>query len=112
MSLISEKKQLFKDFNIPWNKAIETDYKAYKKANGAEAAEIHLDNVCQSYITNALDRYPEIVYETVKANHPEADAIYEDVLKKEIGRYAFSELVKANLIELCGAYRGRKLYAI
>ena len=110
--LITAKMELFDDFDIPWSNQIEMEYLAYKKANGAERAEIFLDNLCQSYIVYSLDHYAEVVYEAVKAKHPKTETLYEDVIKKEVGKYAFGELIKANLIELCGSFKGRKLYAI
>ena len=78
MSIITEKKRLFKELNIPWSNQIEKEYKAYKKENGEAKAE----------------------------------TLYDYVIQKEIGKYAMAELIKANLIECCGSYKGAKLYAI
>lgn len=111
MSPIAEKKRLFKDFGIPWCPQIETEYKAKKREKGKEFAANYLDRLCHSYIQYALDNYPKILYELVKANHP-SDAVYDYVLKKEIGDYGLNELIKANLIECCGTFNGSKLYAI
>ena len=111
MSPIAEKKRLFKDFGIPWCPQIETEYKAKKREKGKECAANYLDRLCHSYIQYALDNYPKVLYELVKANHP-SDAVYDYVLKKEIGDYGINELIKANLIECCGTFNGSKLYAI
>lgn len=111
MSPIAEKKRLFKDFGIPWCPQIETEYKAKKREKGKEFAANYLDRLCHSYIQYALDNYPKVLYELVKANHP-SDAVYDYVLKKEIGDYGINELIKANLIECCGTFNGSKLYAI
>lgn len=111
MSPIAEKKRLFKDFGIPWCPQIETEYKTKKREKGKEFAANYLDRLCHSYIQYALDNYPKVLYELVKANHP-SDAVYDYVLKKEIGDYGLNELIKANLIECCGTFNGSKLYAI
>ena len=111
MSPIAEKKRLFKDFGIPWCPQIETEYKAKKREKGKEFAANYLDRLCHSYIQYALDNYPKVLYELVKANHP-SDAVYDYGLKKEIGDYGLNELIKANLMECCGAYNGANLYAI
>ena len=108
---IAEKKRLFRDFGIPWPTQIEVEYKVKRKEKGKEAAETYLDNLCQDYIIYALDNYPKVLYELVKANHP-SDAVYDYGLKKEIGDYGLNELIKANLIECCGTFNGSKLYAI
>ena len=112
MSIIAEKKRLFKELNIPWSNQIEKEYKAYKKENGEAKAEIYLDNLCQDYISYALDHYAAVIHESLKANHPKAETLDDYVIQKEIGKYAMAELIKANLIECCGSYKGAKLYAI
>lgn len=112
MSPIAEKKSLFRDFGIPWCPQIETEYKAKKKEKGKEFAQNYLDRLCHSYIQYSLDNYPKVMHELVKANHPKAEAVYEYVLKKEIGAYGLNELIKANLIECCGSFDGNKLYTI
>ena len=81
------------------------------KEKGKGFAANYLDRLCHSYIQYALDNYPKVLYELVKANHP-SDAVYDYVLKKEIGDYGLNELIKANLIECCGTFNGSKLYAI
>lgn len=112
MSLIAEKKDLFKDFGIPWCPQIETEYKAKKREKGKEFAANYLDRLCHSYIQYALDNYPKVLHELVKANHPKADAVYDYIIQREVGAYGFNELIKANLIECCGSFNGNKLYAI
>ena len=109
---IAEKKRLFRDFGIPWPTQIEVEYKVKRKEKGKEAAETYLDNLCQDYIIYALDNYPKVLHEMVKANHPKADTVYDYIIQREVGAYGFNELIKANLIECCGTFNGSKLYAI
>ena len=110
--IIVEKMEVFKDFNIPWSNSLEIKYRAHKKEHGRLKAEIYLDNLCQSYIQYALDHYADVVLEAVRARHPKAETIYADIIKEEVGSYGLNELIKANKIEYCGSFKGRKLYAI
>ena len=52
--LIREKKQLFKDFYIPWRKKIEKDFATEMAARPNADPELILDRICRPYIHKKL----------------------------------------------------------
>lgn len=124
-AILNAKRDMFEDFRIPFPEDIATSFNA-EVAKGNKNAEIHLDNLCQSYIQFALDNYGKVMHELIKSVY-DGDTIYEmDIMiilkkefhisskadRKETCALAIKEMVKANLIECQGSYKGEKLYAI
>lgn len=124
-AILNAKREMFEDFRIPFPEDIATSFKA-EVAKGNKKADIYLDNLCQSYIQFALDNYGKVIHEFIKSVY-DGETIYETdimrILRKEFSpaswadhneacRLAISEMIKANLIECQGSYRGDKLYAI
>lgn len=50
--------------------------------------------------------------ETLKRFYPVAETLYEDVIVSIIGIEGLYTLIQHHLIETCGNFNGRKLYAI
>ena len=44
--------------------------------------------------------------------HWKVDAIYEDIIVREIGQHGFDLIREFKLMEPCGVINGRKLYAL
>lgn len=124
-AILNEKRDMFADFRIPFPEDIASGFNA-EVVKGNKNAEVYLDNLCQSYIQFALDNYGKVMHELIKSVHG-GETIYEteimNILKKEFHissiedrretcRLAIKEMVKANLIECQGSYKGDKLYAI
>lgn len=109
-ALIKEKKQLFKEMEIPFPSEIETKFwDAVSKGN--KNAEVYLDNMCHTHIKYALDNYAEVLYQKLISEY-HSETIYERELRKIVGKYGIKELVKGGLIEFRGSFKGNKLYAI
>ena len=51
-------------------------------------------------------------HKILKRSYPKMETLYEDVIIRTVGRAGLDALKKANLIETCGGFNGRKLYAI
>lgn len=124
-AILNAKRDMFADFRIPFPEDIATSFSA-EVAKGNKNAEVHLDNLCHSYIQFALDNYGKVMHELIKSVH-RGETIYETEImniirsefhitapkeRQETFRLAMSEMVKANLIECQGSHRGEKLYAI
>ena len=56
--------------------------------------------------------YVEYVYELVKMESAELDAIYEDFITHLVGNYGLLALRDHKLIEACGIVNGRQLYVL
>lgn len=124
-AILNAKRDMFVDFCVPFPEDIASSFNA-EVAKGNKNAEVYLDNLCQSYIQFALDNYGKVIHEFLKSVY-DGETIYETeilrLLKKEFHiasakdreetcRLAVREMVKANLIECQGSYKGDKLYAI
>ena len=57
-------------------------------------------------------RYVDYVYDIVRLDCLEMDAIYKDYIKQMVGVYGFNALLEARLIESCGVVNGRQLYVL
>ena len=109
-ALIKEKKQLFKEMEIPFPSEIETKFwDAVSKGN--KNAEIYLENLCHSHIKYALDNYAKVLYDKLISEY-DGETIYERELQNLVGKYGIKELTRSGLIQCCGSYRGNKLYAL
>ena len=57
-------------------------------------------------------RYVDYVYDIVRLDCLEMDAIYADYIKQMVGVYGINALIEHNLIESCGVINGRQLYVL
>lgn len=57
-------------------------------------------------------RYVDYVYDIVKLDCYDMDAIYKDYIIQMVGVYGFNELYAHKLIEGCGSVNGRSLYVL
>lgn len=57
-------------------------------------------------------RYVDYVYDIVRLDCLEMDAIYADYIKQMVGVYGFNALLEHKLIESCGVVNGRQLYVL
>lgn len=57
-------------------------------------------------------RYVDYVYDIVKADCWDMDAIYKDYILQMVGVYGFNALYHNKLIESCGVVNGRQLYTL
>lgn len=57
-------------------------------------------------------RYVDHVYNIIKLDCEDMDAIYGDHIKYMVGVYGFNALIGEELIESCGEINGRKLYVV
>lgn len=57
-------------------------------------------------------KYVDFVYEILKADSQELDAVYEDYILQLVGEEGFKTLLQNNLLEACGVVSGRQLWAI
>lgn len=82
---------------------------------------IQIDNAARKIMDEFFDGSREFVdgvelaeyyHRIIKRNYPNVEALYEDVIHKLVGTNGIKALKEANLIEVCGGYCGRKLYAI
>ena len=97
MNLIKEKKQVFNDLRIPWNKEIEQTFKREKK-NSIDPQHT-LDRICKPYLEYAFEHEAETYYAWLKEKYGDR-TIPRKVIKKEIGEENFYLLYKAGLIEV------------
>ena len=57
-------------------------------------------------------RYVDYIYDIVRLDCLEMDAIYADYIKQMVGVYGINALIEHNLIESCGVINGRQLYVL
>ena len=57
-------------------------------------------------------RYVDYVYDIVKNDTMDMDAIYKDYIKQMVGVYGLNALIEHKLIESCGVVNGRQLYVL
>lgn len=57
-------------------------------------------------------RYVDYVYDIVRLDCLEMDAIYSDYIKQMVGVYGLNALIEHKLIESCGVINGRQLYTL
>lgn len=96
MNLIKEKKQVFNDLRIPWNKEIEQTFKREKK-NSVDPQHT-LDRICKPYLEYALEHEAETYHAWLKEKHGD-NTIRRAVIKREIGEENFYLLFREGLIE-------------
>lgn len=58
------------------------------------------------------EEYVDYVYNIVKMDTEELDAIYKDYILQMVGVYGFNALYGSNLLEGCGVVNGRQLYVL
>ena len=124
-AILKAKREMFEDFYIPFPESIACSFNA-EVAKGNKNAEIHLDNLCQSYIQYALENYGQVIYDHIKMVH-NRETIYETEImriirksfrtsdledRKNACRIAIKEMLKANLIEFQGFNRGDAQYEL
>lgn len=61
---------------------------------------------------NFYEQYVDYVYNIVKMDTEDMDAIYKDYILQMVGVYGFNALFGNDLIEGCGVVNGRQLYAL
>lgn len=59
-----------------------------------------------------MKEYIDYVYEIVKNELGDFDALYEDYIINLVGHAGLTELRSNKLLEACGVVEGRQLYAI
>lgn len=57
-------------------------------------------------------KYVDYVYDIVRLDCEDMDAIYADYIKQMVGVYGFNALWHEKLIESCGVVNGRQLYVL
>ena len=57
-------------------------------------------------------KFANSVYEIVKHECKDLDAIYEDYILKLVGKHGLNALFEYGFIESCGVVNGRRLYTI
>lgn len=57
-------------------------------------------------------KFANSVYELVKYECKDLDAIYEDYILKLVGKHGFNALLEHGFIESCGVINNRRLYTI
>lgn len=57
-------------------------------------------------------RYVDYVYDIVRLDCEDMDAIYSDYIKQMVGVYGLNALIEEKLIESCGVINGRQLYVL
>lgn len=57
-------------------------------------------------------RYVDYVYDIVRLDCLEMDAIYSDYIKQMVGVYGLNALLEEKLLEGCGVVNGRRLYVL
>lgn len=99
------------------------DYLEEKCANATSETNkrIKIDNAARKLMDDFFDGDRTFVkgvdhakhcYNIIKRNFPKMETLYEDVIIRTVGRSGLDALREAHLIETCGAFNGRKLYAI
>lgn len=58
------------------------------------------------------DYFVDHVYEILKFDCEDLDAIYADHIKQMVGVYGLNALLVNRLLESCGVVNGRKLYVL
>lgn len=105
------------------NKGKVKSYLEEKCANAQTELKkrIQIDNAARKLVDDFYDGSRDFVkgieladyyHRIIKRNYPNVEALYEDVIHKLVGTNGLNALKEANLIEVCGGYCGRKLYAI
>lgn len=61
---------------------------------------------------NYYEQYVDYVYNIIKLECRDLDAIYKDYILQMVGVYGFNALFGNDLIESCGIVNGRALYAL
>lgn len=61
---------------------------------------------------NYYEQYVDYVYNIVKMDCEDMDAIYADYIKQMVGVYGLNALIGNNLVESCGVVNGRLLYVL
>lgn len=56
--------------------------------------------------------YVKYVYNIVRLDTQDMDAIYGDYVKQMVGVYGLNALIENNLVERCGDVNGRLLYVL
>jgi hypothetical protein len=59
-----------------------------------------------------LGTYAQHVYEIVRLETLDMDAIYKDYILQLVGVFGFNSLIENKLIERCGVVNGRRLYTL
>lgn len=59
-----------------------------------------------------LGTYAQHVYEIVRLESLDMDAIYKDYIFQLVGVFGFNSLIENKLIESCGVVNGRRLYTL
>lgn len=59
-----------------------------------------------------LGTYAQHVYEIVRLETLDMDAIYKDYILQLVGVFGFNSLIENKLIESCGVVNGRQLYTL
>ena len=59
-----------------------------------------------------LGTYAQHVYEIVRLETLDMDAIYKDYILQLVGVFGFNSLIENKLIESCGVVNGRRLYTL
>lgn len=58
------------------------------------------------------ETFVDYIYDIVKLDCEDLDAIYGDHIKYMFGVYGFNALYGAGLLECCGSVNGRELYTL
>lgn len=58
------------------------------------------------------DHFVDYVYDIVRLDCEDMDAIYSDYIKQMVGVYGFNALLGAKLLESYGVVNGRQLYVL
>lgn len=58
------------------------------------------------------EEYVDYVYNTVKMECKDMDAIYADYIKELVGIKGLNALIGNDLVESCGVINGRQLYVL
>lgn len=56
--------------------------------------------------------YVDYVYNIIRLDTLEMDAIYKDYILREVGTYGFNALYENRLLEGCGIMNGRELFVL
>lgn len=122
MNYLEYKTEILFEFGLT-NKEKVQSYLEEKCANATTEIKkrIQIDNAARKIMDEFFDGSREFVdgvelaeyyLRIIKRNYPNVEALYEDVIHKLVGTNGLNALKEANLIEVCGGYCGRKLYAI
>lgn len=61
---------------------------------------------------NAYEQFVDYVYNIVKYDTENMDAIYKDYITQMVGVYGFNALRESKLLEGCGSVNLRELYVL